>query len=388
MFAARPPARAPFRSLFSDRRTSALIALTVAGISWGTSVPLSKAAFSGFGPAWLVVFRFALAGLLIVAVARPRLRQVRPVLWLYGAFGYGACVLLQNLGLDRTSVSHAALLLGSVPILVAVLAVLFNGARLGAVAWGGFALSFAGIVVVAGAGGGGATLGGDLIVLGSVTIGAIFTLVQARLLAGQDVLAVTTAQFFASAVAVTPFALTTEGVPVPGQNGLGGAALLAAVALAVIGTVMPFTLFAYGQTGVAPEIAGVFLNLETLVATVIAITLLGEPAGPAQIGGGLALLVGIYIGTIRQSRSGRPAVVAAPSPAPVSVRVPMADDVHRGAVPVSSPVPTRRVAVVAPGLHLVPNALGLGAFDPADPIAAELEDLLERDGRPAFTRAA
>ncbi|GLY28639.1 DMT family transporter [Kineosporia sp. NBRC 101731] len=399
MFAVRPPRLSHLLSRL-DRRTSALAALTLAGLSWGTSVPLSKAAFTGFGPAWLTVFRFALAGLLIVVIARPRLRQVRPMLWLYGAFGYGACVLLQNLGLDRTSVTHAALLLGSVPILVAVLAVVFNGAKLGAVAWGGFALSLTGIVVVAGAGGGGASLGGDAIVLGSVAIGAVFTILQARLLSGQDVLAVTTAQFFASAVAVLPFALFTEDLPVPGQNGLGGGALLAAVALAVVGTVMPFTLFAYGQTGVAPEIAGVFLNLETLVATVIAITILGDPAGPGQIGGGVALLAGIYIGTIHQSRSTATANDALRTP--VTTERPRVDVVVGGqgagavmpgpavgsdrTAPVTPlSIPRRRVAVPAPGIHLVPHFLGL---DELDPIDAELDELLERDGRPNFSRAA
>jgi len=204
MFTARPHRLTSVRSLLADHRTSALTALAAAGLLWGTSVPLSKTAFSGFGPAWLTVFRFALAGLVIVAVMRPRLRDVRPALWFYGAFGYGACVLLQNIGLERTSVTHAALLLGSVPVLVAVLAVIFNGARVGLIAWAGFALSLGGIVVVAGAGGGDASLGGDVLVMASVAIGATFTILQARLLSGQDVVAVSTAQFFASALAVLP----------------------------------------------------------------------------------------------------------------------------------------------------------------------------------------
>lgn len=91
-------------------------------------------------------------------------------------------------------------------MIVAVLAVVFNAAKVGPVAWIGFALSLTGIVVVAGAGGGDATLFGDVIVMGSVLIGATFTIVQARLLPGQDVVAVTAAQFLASAVAVLPFA--------------------------------------------------------------------------------------------------------------------------------------------------------------------------------------
>jgi len=307
MFTARrtvpgPPAPPPsLATAVRTRRTRALIALTAAGLLWGTSTPLSKAAFAGFGPAWLTVLRFAVAALVMLAVVRPSLRRVRPALWGYGAVGYGGCVLLQNLGLERTSVTHAALLLGAVPVLVAGLAVVVDGARLTRTAWVGLALSLTGIVAVAGAGGGGATAVGDLLVLGSVLIGAVFTIAQARLLPGQDVIAATCAQFLASAVAAVPFALLTEPLPIPGSDGPDGAALLAGLSLAVLGTVLPFTLFAYGQTGVEPHVAGVFLNLETLVATGLAVLVLGEHLGAVQVLGGLALLTGIYLGTVRRS---------------------------------------------------------------------------------------
>src|SRR3954454_22642968 len=169
-------------------RNQALIALATAGLLWGTSVPLSKTALNGFGPGWLTVFRFAVAGLIVIAVLRPRLRDVRPALVFWGAIGYGGCIAVQNLGLTRTSVTHAALLVGAVPVLVAVLAVIFDRARVRAAAWAGFGLSVAGIAVVAGSGGGDASLLGDGLVLLSVVIGSGFTIVHARLLPGQDVI--------------------------------------------------------------------------------------------------------------------------------------------------------------------------------------------------------
>jgi O-acetylserine/cysteine efflux transporter len=280
-------------------RNQALMALAAAGLLWGTSVPLTKTALSGFGPAWLTVFRFAIAGLILVAVLRPRLRAVRPALVCWGALGYGACIAVQNIGLTRTSVTHAALLIGAVPVLVAGMAVIFDRARVRAAAWAGFGLSLAGIAVVAGSGGGDASLAGDALVLLSVVVGAGFTIVQARLLPGQDVIAVSAAQFLASAAVIAPVALVTEGVPGPGPVGWSTPALLAAGALATVGTVLPYTLFAIGQTGVEPQIAGVFLNLETLVAAVIGATLFGEAMGGIQLIGVLALVVGIYLSTAK-----------------------------------------------------------------------------------------
>ena len=39
-----------------------------------------------------------------------------------GAVGYGGSVMVQNAGIGRTSVTHAALLIGAVPVLVAIIA--------------------------------------------------------------------------------------------------------------------------------------------------------------------------------------------------------------------------------------------------------------------------
>ena len=259
---------------------------------------MTKTALGGFGPGWLTVLRFTVAGLILIAVLRPRLQDVRPALVLWGALGYGACIAIQNVGLTRTSVTHAALLVGAVPVLVAVMAVIFDRARVRPTAWMGFGLSLAGIAVVAGSGGGDASLIGDALVLVSVVVGSGFTIVQARMLPGQDVIAVSAAQFLASAALIAPIALITEGVPGPGPSGWPMSAVLAAVALATVGTVLPYTLFALGQTGVAPQVAGVFLNLETLVAAVLGATLFGEAMGAGQAVGAVVLLVGIYFSTV------------------------------------------------------------------------------------------
>jgi O-acetylserine/cysteine efflux transporter len=282
-------------------RNQALIALTAAGLLWGTSVPLSKAALPAFGPGGLTVFRFAIAGLVLIAVFRPRLRDVRPALVFWGALGYGGCIAVQNIGLTRTSVTHAALLIGAVPVMVAVLAVIFDRAKVGMPAWLGFGLSMAGIAVVAGSGGGEASLTGDALVLLSVLIGSGFTIVQARMLPGQDVIAVSAAQFLASALIVAPIAAVVEGVPVPGAVDWTPTALLAGMALAIVGTVLPYTFFAIGQTGVAAEVAGVFLNLETLVAALLGVLLFGEAMGLGQVVGAVVLLGGIYLSTMTRA---------------------------------------------------------------------------------------
>ena len=75
-------------------------------------------------------------------------------------------------------------------------------------------------------------------------------------------------------------------------------AVLAAAALVVGGTVLPFTLFAYGQTRVSAEMTGAFLNLEPLVGAMAGVLAFGDPAGPEQVAGGTAILAGIALSSL------------------------------------------------------------------------------------------
>jgi drug/metabolite transporter (DMT)-like permease len=276
-----------------DRRR-AIAALITAGLLWGTTVPLSKLALQWLPPGWLTFARFGLAAAVLLGVAaRPGVRAAfRPAVLASGAVGYGGSVLVQNAGITRTSVSHAALLIGAVPVLVAVVAALWHHSVARPVAWAGFAVSLAGVGLITGVRGGGATTGGDVLVLASLLLSATFTVAQVRLLRDRDPIAVTAVQFLGAALAVLPFSAATERMPaVP--PGLGP--VLAVAALAAAGTLLPFTLFAYGQARVRAEVAGAFLNLEPLVGAVAGVVVFGDPAGAGQITGALAILAGIAL---------------------------------------------------------------------------------------------
>ncbi len=292
---------------------STLLALVASGLLWGSTVPLTKVALTEWGPAWLTVARFTLAALPLAWPARRHLRRaVSPATLLWGVAGYGVVIVLQNAGIQRTSVSHAALLIGAMPVLVAIATVALGRARVGPVAWLGFAVALGGVAVVGSHGGGEATLAGDALVFGSLLFAAAFMVAQPRLLAGRDPVAVTAVQLGAAALGTIPAALLIDGVPaaVPGL-----APTAAMVGLAIGGTLVPFTLFAWAQARISPEIAGAFLNLEPLVGVVLGVVAFGDPVGLAQIAGGVAILLGIALnaGSLRGGppAAPRPRVAAA-----------------------------------------------------------------------------
>jgi drug/metabolite transporter (DMT)-like permease len=287
-------------------RTRAVAALAAAGVAWGTSVPLSKAALAWLPPAWLVVARFAFAAAVLFAmVDRAALRAaLRVPVLAWGAIGLGGSVMVQNAGIAATSVTHAALLIGAGPVLVAVIAAAWHHNVARPVAWAGFAVSLGGVAVVAQGHGGGATAAGDVLVLISALVAAALTVAQGRLLVGRDPAAVTAVLFLGAALGALPAAFLTEGAPpVPSAGGAGLLAVLAVLGLTAVGTLAPFTLFAYGQHKVSTEVAGAFLNLEPLVGALVGVAAFGDPAGPRLVAGGAAILAGIAMSSLPALRA-------------------------------------------------------------------------------------
>ena len=275
---------------------TAILALAAAGALWGLTVPLSKLSLEWLGPGWLTVARFAAAAPLPALLARRDLRgALAPRVVAAGAIGFGAVIVLQNAGIERTSVTHAALVVGAAPVLVALIAAGLGRSVSRPVTWGGYALALAGIAFVARAGGGEASAGGDLLVLASVAVSAAFIVVQPALLRGRDPAAVTAVQFLAGGLFAIPVAALMEGAPpVPADP----APVLAVAALALGGTLLPFWLFAFAQARVPAELAGAFVNLEPVVGAAAGWLLLGESAAIGQVAGATAVLAGIAVSTL------------------------------------------------------------------------------------------
>jgi drug/metabolite transporter (DMT)-like permease len=246
-------------------------------------------------PGWLTAVRFAAATPLLAFASRRGLRQaLTPRIAVSGAIGFGAVIMLQNAGIEHTSVSHAAVLVGAVPLLVALMAAGLGQSSTRALTWVGYGLALAGIAFVAGHAGSGATGPGDLLVLGSAALSAAFIAVQPRMLAGRDATAVTAVQFAAGALVALPIAALTEGAP---HTPAHGGSVLAVAALSLAGS-LAFPLFAFGQARVPAELAGAFVNLEPVVGVAVGWIAFGDSAAIGQLFGAAAVLLGIALSTV------------------------------------------------------------------------------------------
>jgi len=286
-----------------SERPRALIALVLAGSTWGLTLPLSAVALRGIAPAALVSIRFGCAAGVLAVIACPgslRAALTWRIAW-WGVLGYGAVVLAQCEGVERTSLSHAAVLGGIVPVLVVLIAIARGCQRPSALGTLGLlgAVGGAGLFT---SGGGHASLAGDGLVLLAGVCFSVYILAQPSLLAGRDAIAVTAVQMGAASFVLAPVALAGEPAP-----HITGSILLSLLGLVAFGSLLPFALYAWGQARVPHELAGAFLNVEALVGGLIGVLAFHDQMGIKQALATALIAAGLLLVAVSAPMTATPA---------------------------------------------------------------------------------
>jgi drug/metabolite transporter (DMT)-like permease len=155
-------------------RVLAVTFLALAGCLWGTGFLFGKIAFREMTVSENVAFRFLTAtAVLFPILLRQRVRYRTKdwkLLLVAAAIGVPLQFLVQFKGLQLTTVSHASLIVGFLPVLLALSAALFLKEKLHPLDWAMLALSALGAVFIAlsslkSTGGPQPPLKGDLLVL-------------------------------------------------------------------------------------------------------------------------------------------------------------------------------------------------------------------------------
>lgn len=265
--------------------------LAAAGILWGSSFLFGKWALASTGPAELTLWRFLISSVVLTGVAGRRARPRRRDLTLFAVTGVlyvPATFLPQFAGLQRTSASIAALIIGTLPSLVALAARLLLGERLGRAGWAAAAASTAGVALIAGHGGRGNSWTGDALVLASMAAVVGWVLLGKRLLRDYPPLGATAWITTFGTAALVPVSLIWEGAP---RFDLPWTAWGSIAALGLGCSAVSTALWNWGLRHMPAGRAGLFLNVEPLTGALLGITVLGEPLNANIVIGG-ALIVG------------------------------------------------------------------------------------------------
>ena len=283
----------------------AYAALAAAGSLWGTGFLLGKIALVQLTPSHLILYRLLLAcvGFIpVLLIQRPRIqREDWPTVWLAGIFGIPLVYLIQFEGLARTTVAHASLMVAMMPILLGIAGAVLARERLTITLWMLLAVSAVGALLIAAAAtagdrvSAGPTLLGDALVVGSLVAGVGWVLVSKRLMRRYDSSSVGAVVTLAGTVSLVVWVLVVNGRP-PAQ--LTPRVWGALAASGLLATTTANLLWNWGVSRVPVSEAGVFVNLEPVVGTLLGVTLLGDRLGWTGVTGGL-LIIGAALAVTR-----------------------------------------------------------------------------------------
>lgn len=268
------------------------------GAIWGASYLFIKIGLRDLSPSMVAFLRIALAALVLLPVAASQgaLRGVRSRAgWLavVGAVQVAGPFVLISAGEEEISSSLAGILVASVPLFTALLAIWVDheersqGLRLG-----GVLVGFGGVALLLGVdlgGSGSALLGGVAVVLASLGYAVGGLLVKHRL-AGLAPVGMSAAVVTASAIFLLPPALLTapEAAPGPGP-------VAAVAALGVLGTGLAFVILYRLIASIGPARAWLVTYIAPGFAVVYGAVLLSEEVTVATLAGLALILFGSWL---------------------------------------------------------------------------------------------
>jgi drug/metabolite transporter (DMT)-like permease len=275
------------------------ILLLVTVVIWGSTFVASKICLRVMSPIQLVAGRFLIAAPALFLVARLRgasfrLGEHKKALLLAVAL-FSVHYLLQTWALELTTATTTSWLVAVSPLTIALLAAVFLREKAPSAA--GIVLASLGILLLASKGDlrslGGSSSMGDLGVLASTVTWAVFTIITRNPSRSIDPVIVTfvmTVPLAASAL-VLPLVLDRW----TSWRDLDLGTSIALVFLGLAGVALAQWFWQRGVAKIGAAQAGLFLYLEPLATTALAVPFLGEPFGPVAALGGLLVILGVFV---------------------------------------------------------------------------------------------
>jgi drug/metabolite transporter (DMT)-like permease len=276
---------------------------------WGTNFSLVKVAMRDFPELAFNAFRLVIASALFLGAMRwraglradgqPAAPAISAADWRRLAFlGFVGHLMYQLLflgGVKRTSVGNGSLIMGTTPVVVALLTAWTGHERVPPLRWLGAAISFLGLYVVVGQtvewGASGHL--GDVLMLGSVVCWATYSVASVPLLKKHSPLVVTG---YSIAIGAALYLLVS--VPTLVSVKWASISLLSwslMTASAVFALALAYLIWYTSVQRAGSTRTAAWSNVTPVIAILIAAVWLGEPITPNQVIGSIAIFTGLFI---------------------------------------------------------------------------------------------
>jgi drug/metabolite transporter (DMT)-like permease len=254
-------------------------------------------------PALLVVgIRTTIAGFAMIPIYRRWVRRNGghgwnrrdiPLLLFLGLCGVGLNQALFVVGIQRTTVAHAAIMIALTPMLVLVIAAIAGLERLNLARLLGMAVALAGVALLQSQSqAAGASLSGDVLVLAAAISFSVFTVRSKAEIHRFGGVTVNTFAYIGSAFLLMPVtAWLAAGFDFGRVTWTGWTSL---VFMALFPSVLCYLIYHYALTYIPASRVSAFAYLQPLIAILLAIPVLGEYPTSSLLIGGALVLAGVF----------------------------------------------------------------------------------------------
>jgi len=284
--------------------------LLTAVIFWGWTFVATRVCLQYMSPVELLGLRFLIGLPVLAAIVyakKLKFHFSRRERWSLAA---GSLIitlhfLIQITGLKYTTATNTGWIISVTPLVLAVLSWLILKERIGGKEIAGIVIATIGILLLVSRGDFSQldwlSSTGDWLVLASAHTWALYTIATRNVSRSQNPLTVTFSVMFPSAVIIVGYMAFTADwskfMALPTE------AILALLFLAVLGLSIAHWFWQEGIAEIGASRAGIFLYLEPIATTALAVPYLDEPFTTfTAIGGGLVLL-GVYVAQRRSRRA-------------------------------------------------------------------------------------
>ncbi|WP_134704488.1 DMT family transporter [Ammoniphilus sp. YIM 78166] len=276
--------------------------LTLCNLFWAGNYIVGKLIVVSISPFWITLIRWGIALIFLVPLAyffeRPRWSLIRRYwlpLSLMGGLGVVGFTLICYVALEYTSPTNAAFVEALIPAVVVIFSFFLLYERISYLQIAGFFLSCLGVVILL-------TKGsldqiilmsfnkGDLLMLVAVLAWAFYSIIGKKV--DLPPITATAASSFFGMLMLLPFALFIEA-SLPEWSVWTVSGMLY---MSLFASVASYLFWNMSVRVIGASQASVFLNLVPIFTIMLSLAL-GDTITLSQIGGGLIVLVGVYLTT-------------------------------------------------------------------------------------------
>ncbi|MCQ2332120.1 MAG: DMT family transporter [Paludibacteraceae bacterium] len=301
----------------NSKGTTAVIALVIAQIFWGTSYVLSEYALHVFSPATLVTIRLTIAALLLgfITVATGNLVRIpwRHYRWFLVAalcepFIYFLCEVL---ALQRVSSMVTSVILAFIPLITPFLTYFFIKEKITVPAILGAIISIVGVMMVIIDKGGEVNVNmvGVILLVIAMIVAIGYALIIRKVPDEYNTLCVVFYMFCTALIYFVPTSLITERTEIAGVFAMFREdpetvlnALYAIICLAITASCIAFLFYSYGVRVLGPNKASVYNSIQPAITALFAWMFLSQEMTCMKVVGIAIVVIGLFVSQINTDK--------------------------------------------------------------------------------------